>query len=564
MADSTMTRTADGRLYHPDLHTLDETARFHAERQPDVAAVLCEGRVLTYGALHRESNRIAHAIEAAGLRPGARVAYLGKESEHYYEILFGCAKSQTVLVPINWRLTAPEVSHILRDSASELLFVEGEFGSVIDRVPEAAPATVVRLGTGGPAPAATPAASTSTGGAAAADGAAAAGAVPSAAAVDFAAWKGAQPDSEPHHRASADTPVAQIYTSGTTGLPKGVVLAHRSFFAIRDALASQGLDWIDWRAGDIALIGIPGFHVGGLWWATQNFSAGVTVVAMRAFAARDANALIKELGITTACVVPAMLRMMLAEPGVTPEDFRTLRKIVYGGSPISEALLEQSLALFGCEFAQIYGLTETGNTAVCLPPADHVPGHPRMKAAGHPYPGVRAKVIGADGQELPVGSVGEVCLATPARMVEYWGLPDKTRETLVGEWIHTGDAGYIDADGYVFISDRIKDAVIVAGENVYPAEIEGALEAHPGVAEACVVGAPDERWGETIHAFVVAARGHQPTPRDLHRFLVDRLASFKLPAKYEFIDQVPRNPSGKILRRELRDRFWQHADRKVN
>ncbi|WP_217146838.1 AMP-binding protein, partial [Streptomyces sp. AC627_RSS907] len=203
------------------------------------------------------------------------------------------------------------------------------------------------------------------------------------------------------------------YTSGTTGLPKGVVLAHRSFFAIRDALASQGLDWIDWRAGDIALIGIPGFHVGGLWWATQNFSAGVTVVAMRAFAPHQANALIKDLGITTACVVPAMLRMMLAEPGVSPADFSTLRKIVYGGSPISEALLEQSLALFGCEFAQIYGLTETGNTAVCLPPADHVPGHPRMKAAGHPYPGVRAKVIDGDGKELPVGTVGEVCLANP-------------------------------------------------------------------------------------------------------------------------------------------------------
>ncbi|MFT2019252.1 long-chain-fatty-acid--CoA ligase [Streptomyces sp. 796.1] len=554
MAESTMTRTADGRLHHANLHTLDETVRFHAERQPDVAAVLCEGRVLTYGELHRESSRIAHAIEAAGLRPGARVAYLGKESEHYYAILFGCAKSQTVLVPINWRLTAPEVSHILRDSGSELLFLEQEFAPIIDRVPEAAPATLVRLGTGAAtAPTAAPAASE----APAAD-------APTAAAVDFATWYGAHPDTAPQQQADPDTPVAQIYTSGTTGLPKGVVLAHRSFFAIRDALASQGLDWIDWRAGDIALIGIPGFHVGGLWWATQNFNAGVTVVALRAFAAHDANALIKELGVTTACVVPAMLRMMLAEPGVTPEDFRTLRKIVYGGSPISEALLEQSLALFGCEFAQIYGLTETGNTAVCLPPADHVPGHPRMKAAGHPYPGVRAKVIDAAGNELPTGEVGEVCLATPARMVEYWGLADKTRETLVGEWIHTGDAGYLDADGYVFISDRIKDAVIVAGENVYPAEIEGALEAHPGVAEACVVGAPDERWGETIHAFVVAAKDHQPTPRDLHRFLVDRLASFKLPAKYEFIDHVPRNPSGKILRRELRDRFWKDADRKVN
>ena len=207
-----------------------------------------------------------------------------------------------------------------------------------------------------------------------------------------------------------------------------------------------------------------------------------------------------------------MLRMMLAEPGVRPEDFSTLRKIVYGGSPISEALLEESLAMFGSEFAQIYGLTETGNTAVCLPPADHVPGHRRMKAAGHPYPGVAGRVIDGDGKELPPGAVGEICLATPAHMVEYWGLPGKTAETLVDGWIHTGDAGYVDDDGYVFIQDRIKDAILVAGENVYPAEIENALERHPEVAEAVIVGAPDERWGEKVHAFVVPVAGQEPSP----------------------------------------------------
>lgn len=510
--------------------TLVETARLNARHRPLTPAVLCEGRSLGYGELHQESNRIAHAIRAAGLAPGARVAYLGKESEHYYEILFGCAKSGTVLVPVNWRLTAPEVGHILSDSGSELLFLEQEFAAVLERLPAAPPETVVRLGTP--------------------DG--------------FPAWKAPHPGTDPDWAPDPDTPVAQLYTSGTTGLPKGVVLAHRSFFAIRDALASEGLDWIDFKAGDIALIGIPGFHIGGLWWAAQNFNAGVTVVAMRAFAARDAVDLVRDLGVTTACVVPAMLRLMLTEPGVVPADFTTLRKTVYGGSPISEALLEASLAMFGCEFAQIYGLTETGNTAVCLPPADHIPGHPRMKAAGHPYPGIRAKVIDGQGRELPPGAVGEVCLATPARMVEYWGLPDRTAETLVDGWIHTGDAGYVDDDGYIFIRDRIKDAILVAGENVYPAEIESALEHHPAVAEAVIVGAPDERWGESVHAFVVAAPGPEPSPRELHRFLVERLAAFKLPARYEFIDTVPRNPSGKILRRELRDRFWADSERKVN
>jgi long-chain acyl-CoA synthetase len=516
------------RLHHPELQTLVQTTSFHAHHQPTTPAVVFEGRTVTYEQLHRESNRIAHAIQAAGLTPGDRVAYLGKESEHYYEILFGCAKSGTVLVPVNWRLTAPEVSHILRDSGTRLLFLEEELGPIVGKMPTAPPDTVVELG------------------------------------EPFAVWKASHPDTDPTPHVTPDTPVAQLYTSGTTGLPKGVVLAHRSFFAIRDALASEGLDWIDWRAGDIALIGIPGFHIGGLWWATQNLNAGTTIVAMRTFAARQAVDLIRDLGITTACVVPAMLRMMLTEPGVGARNFTTLRKTVYGGSPISEALLEESLAVLDCEFAQIYGLTETGNTAVCLPPAAHVPGGSLMQAAGRPYPGVGSKVIDGEGRELPPGAVGEVCLATPAHMIEYWGLPDKTAETLVDGWIHTGDAGYIDEDGYIFIRDRIKDAILVAGENVYPAEIENVLEHHPGVAEAVVVGAPDERWGEYVHAFVVPVPGQPPSPRDLHTFLVPRLASFKLPARYEVIDSVPRNPSGKILRRELRDRFWGDSARKVN
>lgn len=513
----------------PQLRTLVDVVRLHAARRPGTTAMICEGRRVDYAGLHRVTNQVAHGIQAAGARPGDRIAYLGKESEHFYELLFGAAKTGTVLVPINWRLAADEVEHILRDSGTTLLFVDADSSSVATRLAPELPrlTTVVPLD-------------------------------------DFASWVGPQPDVNLLARVTPDTPVVQMYTSGTTGLPKGVVLAHRSFFAVRNALASAGLDWIDWREGDRSLIGMAGFHIGGIWWATQGFAAGVTNVVMREFTTSGAVELIRAHGVTTACMVPAMLRLLLAEPGVSTSDFVSLRKIVYGGAPISAALLARCVEGFGCDFAQIYGLTETGNTAMCLPPADHTPTSGRMQSAGRPYPGFEVKVADSTGNPLPPGEVGEVWLRTPAAMVEYWNLPDATAKTLVDGWVVTGDAGVLDEDGYLFIRDRIKDMIIVAGENVYPAEVEHAIGRHPKVAESAVVGVPDDRWGEVVYAFVAPVENETLTERELALFLKGKLATFKQPLRYEFVEKVPRNPSGKILRRELRERFWQGYERRVS
>lgn len=522
--------------HFPQLRTIDAAIAFHAGQRPHQDALRCEDRRVSYAGLHQRSNQVARALIASGAVPGTRVIHLGQESEYFYILLYACAKSGTVLVPVNWRLAVPEVEHVLRDSGARFVFAEPEYAPVVERAAEGL--------------AATPAVIWVT---AAADGGGGLG-----------QWAASASRADLGRIADPEDVLVQMYTSGTTGLPKGVVLAHRTFFAVRDALASAGLDWIDWRDGDVSLIGVPGFHIGGLWWALQGFNAGITNVALRMFTRASAIACIRDHRVTVTCMVPAMLRLMLAERPAIDADFGSLRKVVYGGSPIGEALLEQCLDRIGCEFAQIYGLTESGNTAVCLPSAEHVLGGPRMAAAGRPYPGFALEIRNDDGEVLPAGKIGEVWIRTPAHMVEYWGLPEATARTLVGGWLRSGDAGYLDADGFLFICDRIKDAVIVSGENVYPAEIENVLAKHEAVIEAAVIGIPDQRWGEALHAFVVLAPGAKASVRDLVQFLSGRIADFKIPASYAYVDNLPRNASGKILRRELRDTFWQDKARKVN
>ncbi|AYF78852.1 long-chain-fatty-acid--CoA ligase [Nocardia yunnanensis] len=490
--------------------TVADLARHHPD--PAAIAVRCGDRALTYDELDRAADRFAAALRAAGLRPGARVAYLGLESVDYYATLLGCARAGTVLVPINFRLTPTEIDYILTDSGAAMLLSDAGQREALGEL-----------------------------------------AIPVVLADDLPRWYGYYPDAAPGHAVRPGDAVVQLYTSGTTGLPKGVVLAHRSFFAVRDALADAGLDWIDWRPGDSGLIGIPGFHVGGLWWAIQGFAAGAAMVAMPRFDSGTAVRLVAELGVTTICVVPSMLRLMLDEPA-DPAALASVRKVVYGGSPIPEALLRTAIERLGCEFAQIYGLTETGNTAICLPPDAHRPGSPLLRAAGRAYPGFGVEIIDADGAVLPAGEVGEIRLRTPGHMLEYWRNPVATADTLRDGWIHTGDAGYLDGDGYLFLCDRLEDLIIVAGENIYPAEIENVLAAHPAVADAAVIGRPDERFGERVHAVIALRPDAVATARDLFEFCRDRLAAFKIPSRFDFVDRIPRNPSGKILRRELRDR----------
>jgi fatty-acyl-CoA synthase len=492
----------------------------HARTRPGHAAIVFEDTVVSWDRLHRDSNRAAHALRAHGVARGARVAYIGRESHHYYTLAVACAKAGAVLVPCNWRLTPGEVQHILRDSAAAVLFAEAEFMPVVARAVEEFDVVEVDA--------------------------------PGQRYAGFTAWLAGRPETDLEFAPSTDEPVAQMYTSGTTGLPKGVVLAHRTFFTFIDNMRRAGVDWIDWRPEDRSLSAFPGLHAGGYAWFMHCLNAGATSVVLQTFVAEDAVRAIERHAVTTLWAAPAMLQMMLVEPGVTRDTFRSLRKTVYGGSPIHRELLLQCMEGFSGELVQAYAAAETGSFITCLRAEEHRPENPKLASAGRLCPGNELRIVDEDGNTLGPNEPGRICVRTPAEFVEYWHRPDETARMKRDGWLYMGDSGYLDEDGYLFLRDRINDTIIVAGQNIYPVEVEDVIRTHPAVDDVAVFGVPHPRWGEVVHAAVVTRAGETLSGRDLMKFLRGKLAGFKIPIGYDFVESLPRNPTGKVLRRVLR------------
>ncbi len=485
-------RSAPDRL--EDIATLGDITRHHARARPDREAMLYDGRSTSYHELDRQVSQVANGLLAEGTGPGARVGFLAKNSDEFFQVVLGCAKAGAVSVGINWRLAPPEVAYVLNDSQAKVLFVGPEFlglaAQVVGQVPSLA--RVIVMGSGGG---------------------------PSAAATDwpvFATWRDAHSDRDPQLPVSTDDVAVQMYTSGTTGHPKGVQLMHRCFFDLWRQPPADDMAFNRWTDDDTNLMAMPGFHIGGVGWGLMGLRPGARNVVISEFDPGVTLDMIAAHRITKLFLVPAAIRMVLQHPRAREVDYSSLKFICYGASPIPLDLLREAIDLFQCGFVQLYGMTETTGSATYLPPEDHqVTGNERMRSAGKPFPGVRVKVVDPEGRELPPRQVGEICIDSPVNMLGYWNLPEATASTLVDGWVHTGDAGYLDDDGYVYVHDRVKDMIVSGAENIYPAEVENALFGHPAVADVAVIGVPDERWGEAVKAVVVLAPGAAADADDL-------------------------------------------------
>jgi long-chain acyl-CoA synthetase len=525
----------------PTSRTLAELIRSQATSIGDRIAFTFEDRDLTYRELDSAANRVANALRAEGVVPGDRVAFLDKNTVELFELLFGAAKVGVVLCPVNWRLAPAEIAQIVNDSRARVLVVGSDFFPALE---ECEPNLTSRplILTVGPHPSYR----------------------------EFSEWRDEQPDADPGEPTAAEDVVIQFYTSGTTGLPKGAMLTSANLAALVPAAnEALGLD-----AMTVNLVTMPLFHVAGAGWALFGLMNGARNVMLREVDLSAILDVIPKYGITHSVFVPAVLQFLLATPGVEDTDFSSLEIIVYGASPISEDVLVSSIERFGCGFVQAYGLTETSGGVVFLMPEDHDPGGPvahRLRAAGRPIGGVEIRIAGDDGQTLPPGEIGEVWIKSPTTMTGYWDNPEASVAVLTDDgWFRSGDAGRLDADGYLYIEDRVKDMIISGGENVYPAEVESVLMGHPAVSDVAVIGVPDERWGETVKAVVVAAPGaaddeeRAALEREVLAWSRERLARYKCPTSVDWIDVLPRNPSGKILKRELREPYWEGHDRNVS
>lgn len=472
-----------------------------------------EGRTRTFGEMEVSSSELAGGlVTGLGIQPGDRVGVLDKNSDEYLELIFALDKAGAVLVPVNWRLTAQEVAQVVGDASPSCLIAGDEFRPATTEVD-----------------------------------------------CQVLGFRDLPRGGEDPQRDRDDAVTWQLYTSGTTGIPKGAMLTNGNLLGLIGPLAFECPELLE---GSRSLVAMPLYHIGGSGWALAALTCGATAVVVREVVPQALLKVMIEQKVATGFLVPAVLLLLAQLPGIDRASLSSVANILYGASPISQELLRRSIDTFGCRFTQVYGLTETTGAITALRFEDHQ--GERLLSCGRSMFGAEIRIRDALGNNVPPNEIGEIVYRGNGLMAGYWRRPEDTAAAIRDGWFHTGDAGSMDEDGFIYVRDRIKDMIVSGGENIYPAELEGVLAGHPAVADVAVIGVPDDRWGEAVKAVVVRRPGASLEAAELIEWSRGRLAGFKLPRSVDFIASIPRNPSGKILKRELRDPYWAGVGRQVH
>ena len=483
--------------------------------------------MLTYAELADRSNRLANALAERGVRAGDRIAVMDVNTPMHFEAYFAAARLDAIYVPLNFRGHGEEVGYPLRHAAPKVIAAGERYVSLIDGL-DASAELLLTNGSGSQG------------------------------------WDSLDAlihDADPDEMFFPEQPPEEtavlLFTAGTTGLPKAVMLSHASF----TSFMLTSMDPPDPDTEESTILTLPLYHVAGLQAALAGVFGGRTIILQHQFEPHEWMALVQKHRVERALIVPTMLKQLLDHPEFDRHDLSSLRVVTYGGASMPPSLIERALPLLpGVQFINAFGQTETGSTIAMVPPEDHVLSGPpelvekrrkRLSSIGRPLPDVEVRIVQEDGQDLPLGETGEIVARGPRLMRGYWGQPDATANTVHDGWLYTGDLGYQDEDGYIYLSGRAKDFIKRGGEMVAPEEVEHILHACPGVEECAVIGLPDETWGERVVAVVVSTPGVE-LPEESLLDACQGLARFKRPEQVIFVGELPRNSLGKVLKNQLR------------
>lgn len=502
---------------HSEIKSLGDIPRYYAKKSPKKTALIDSSTTRNFSELDNRSNKLANFLLSYNFPTESHIAFLGKNSVRYFEAVFGVTKAGHALVPLNWRLAVPELCAVVVDAKIRLLLVEADSYDFAVALQRDCPQSfdIIRFTN---------------------------------------EWLDELPSSEfdPLIGVRQDQTALLMYTSGTTGQPKGVQLSHLGFNYMR--FCEHNEPAYDWSPDDIKMLVMPNFHLVGTGLSVQALYNGATLSIVAAFDPQLVIETIQRDRPTICAMVPTAIQMLI-EYAPEDADFSSLRLIMYAGAPISPGLLRQAIQRFdGCKFMQFYGATESGGAVTLLRPQQHdLENENSLRSCGTPLPWIEIDIVGTDGKRLAAGEIGEMWIRSPTMFLGYWNNPKATAEVMQDGWYRSGDAGYKDESGLLYIVDRVKDMIVTGGENVYSIEVEQVLDSHPAVKKSAVISRPCEKWGEMIVAMITLEEDSTTTAKELDEFCRKRIAGYKAPKEYRFLDSFPLSPTGKILKRVMRD-----------